>query len=62
MISSREADIRERTLDAVEVIVAETALGRGIAGVIDGEPPLGVEPTEDVVDRMRLLREIGYKL
>lgn len=50
------------TANAVEVIVAETALGRGIAGVIDGEPPLGVETTEDVADRMRLLREIGYKL
>lgn len=50
------------TANAVEVIVAETALGRGIAGVIDGEPPLGVETAEDVADRMRLLREIGYKL
>ena len=50
------------TANAVEVIVAETGLGRGIAGVIDGEPPLGVETAEDVADRMRLLREIGYKL
>ena len=50
------------TANAVEVIVAETALGRGIAGVIDGEPPVGVETAEDVADRMRLLRAIGYKL
>jgi hypothetical protein len=50
------------TANAVEVIVAETALGRGIAGVIDGEPPVGVETAADVADRMRLLRAIGYKL
>jgi adenosine/AMP kinase len=50
------------TANAVEVIVAETALGRGIAGVIDGEPPAGVETAGDVADRKRLLREIGYKL
>jgi adenosine/AMP kinase len=50
------------TANAVEVIVAETALGRGIAGVVDGEPPVGVETAEDVADRMRLLRAIGYKL
>ena len=42
--------------------LAETALGRGIVGVIDGEPPVGVETDDDVVDRKRLLRDIGYKL
>jgi uncharacterized protein len=50
------------TANPVEVIVAETALGRGIVGVIDGEPPLGVETDDDVADRKRLLRDIGYKL
>ena len=44
------------------MFVAETALGRGILGVIDGGSPLGVETDEDVADRKRLLRDIGYKL
>jgi adenosine/AMP kinase len=43
-------------------VVAETELGRGILGVIDGLSPLGVETDEDVVDRKQLLRTIGYKL
>jgi uncharacterized protein len=50
------------TANPVEAIVAETALGRGIVGVIDGEPPLGVETDDDVAARKRLLRDIGYKL
>ncbi|HXZ83748.1 MAG TPA: adenosine-specific kinase [Acidimicrobiales bacterium] len=50
------------TANPVEVIVAETGLGRGILGVVDGATPLGVETEEDVVDRMGLLRAIGYKL
>jgi len=44
-----------------EVIVAETAQGRGIVGVIDGFPPLGVENDDDVRWRKELLRNIGYK-
>jgi adenosine/AMP kinase len=50
------------TANPIQVIVAETELGRGILGVIDGLPPLGVETDEDVVDRKQLLRTIGYKL
>ncbi len=50
------------TANPVEVVVAATPLGRGIVGAIDGEPPLGVETGEDVVDRRNLLRAIGYKL
>ena len=50
------------TANPVEVIVAETTLGRGIVGVIDGERPVGVETDDDVTDRKRLLRDIGYKL
>jgi hypothetical protein len=50
------------TANAVEVIVAVTASGRGILGVVDGEPPLGVETDADVADRKALLRAIGYKL
>lgn len=50
------------TANAVDVLVAVTDRGRGIAGVIDGEPPLGVESEADVESRKALLRAIGYKL
>jgi adenosine/AMP kinase len=50
------------TANPVHVIVAETAAGRGILGVVDGGAPLGVESEADVAERKRLLREIGYKL
>jgi len=50
------------TANPVQVIVAETAAGRGILGVVDGGSPLGVESEADVAERKRLLREIGYKL
>ncbi len=46
----------------VEVLVAETELGRGVVGVVDGLPPAGVETAEDEADRKALLRRIGYKL
>ncbi len=50
------------TANPVDVVVAVTGRGRGIVGVIDGEPPLGVETEPDVADRRELLRAIGYKL
>jgi uncharacterized protein len=50
------------TANPVTVLVAETAAGRGIVGVIDGSPPLGVETETDVAARKDLLRQIGYKL
>lgn len=50
------------TANAVQVVVAETASGRGILGVVDGGSPLGVETDADVADRKRLLRDVGYKL
>jgi adenosine/AMP kinase len=50
------------TANPLEVIVAETEQGRGILGVVDGSPPLGVEKDEDVSARKELLRKIGYKL
>ncbi len=46
----------------VQVLVAETELGRGVVGVVDGLPPAGVETAEDEADRKALLRRIGYKL
>ena len=50
------------TSNTLEVIVAETALGRGILGVIDGATPVGVETDDDVAARRVLLKEFGYKL
>jgi adenosine/AMP kinase len=50
------------TANAADVIVAETAKGRAILGVIDGSSPHGVENEEDVVERKGLLRRFGYKL
>ena len=49
------------TANPTEVLVAETELGRGVIGVIDGEPPVGVEADEDIVWRKSFLRMIGYK-
>jgi len=50
------------TANPVEVLVAETEQGRGIVGVVDGEPPLGVETDADVAERKELLRRFGYKM
>jgi uncharacterized protein len=50
------------TANDVGVLVAVTERGRGIAGVIDGSPPVGVETEADVAERHQLLRDIGYKL
>lgn len=49
------------TANPLEVIVAETNLGRGVIAVIDGEPPLGIESEEDKIERSEFLRTIGYK-
>jgi uncharacterized protein len=50
------------TANPVEIVVAVTGNGRGITGVIDGSPPVGIEQDSDVADRRALLRAIGYKL
>jgi adenosine/AMP kinase len=50
------------TGNPVEVVVAASASGRGVLGVIDGAPPRGVEAERDVAERRRLLRRFGYKL
>jgi adenosine/AMP kinase len=49
------------TANPVEVIVAETDLGRGILGVIDGFKSKEIETEEDVRIRKDFLRKIGYK-
>ena len=49
------------TANPVQAVVAESELGRGVMGVIDGAPPKGVETAEDVEKRKQFLRMIGYK-
>lgn len=50
------------TANAISAVIAESGQGRGVVGVIDGEPPLGVEDEGGRQWRKGLLREIiGYK-
>ncbi len=50
------------TANPAEVLVAQTAQGRAILGVVDGSSPKGVEGAEDIAWRKDLLRKIGYKI
>jgi uncharacterized protein len=45
-----------------EVVLAVTAQGRGVMGVVDGSSPKGVEDEEEIKWRKGFLRQIGYKL
>ena len=49
------------TANEVEVVIAQTDLGRGALGVVDGFSPKGVETDKDVQERKEFLRMIGYK-
>ena len=50
------------TANPLEVIIAETAQGRGIIGVVDGSKSKGIETDADIMERRQFLRKIGYKL
>ncbi len=50
------------TANPVQVILAQTAQGRGILGVIDGYASKGVEAEADQQKRKDFLRMIGYKM
>ena len=50
------------TANPVEVIVAQTAQGRGVIGVVDGNSPRGVEDSSHRKQRHEFVRKIGYKL
>lgn len=50
------------TANPTEVLIAETELGRGILGVIDGSTPQGIEAEADIAWRKSFLRKIGYKV
>ncbi|MBN2415926.1 adenosine-specific kinase [bacterium] len=49
------------TANPTHVLIAENAQGRGIIGVVDGRPPLRVENEDDISQRVKFLRDIGYK-
>jgi hypothetical protein len=49
------------TANPLEILVLETDAGRGIVGVVDGKPPLGVETDVDAAQRRKLLQRLGYE-
>ena len=49
------------TANPVEILFIETLQGRAIVGVVDGFKPKGIETTDDMEERKRFLRNIGYK-
>ena len=55
------ASIYCATANPVQVILAESAQGRGILGVIDGIHTQGIEDADGVAWRKGFLRMIGYK-
>lgn len=46
------------TANPIQVIICETDQGRGIAGVVDGFFPKGVETVDDQKERISLLKDI----
>ncbi len=55
------ANIYCASANPVQVVLAETAQGRGILGVIDGTHTQGIEDADGVAWRVGFLRKIGYK-
>jgi uncharacterized protein len=49
------------TANPVEIVIARSAQGLGVMGVIDGSSPKGIEGPADVTARQQLLRKFGYK-
>ncbi len=49
------------TANPLSVLVAEHNGQRGVAGVLDGSPPRGVEGEAERAERHALLRRFGYK-
>lgn len=54
-------NIYAASANPMQVIVAETDLGRAVLGVVDGVKPKGFESEEHVRERKELLRKFGYK-
>jgi hypothetical protein len=51
--------IYRATANPAEVIITESALGRGIMGVIDGAKPRGIGGPDEVVSRRDFLRNLS---
>lgn len=49
------------TANPLAIVVAEHNGARGVMGVLDGNPPRGVEGDDDRAARHSMLREFGYK-
>ena len=49
------------TANPVEIIFVDTVQGRAILGVVDGFKPKGIETDNDMDERKKFLRNIGYK-
>jgi len=49
------------TSNPITVVLAATAEGRGILGVVDGDSTKGTESEADKKERHEFLRRIGYK-
>jgi len=49
------------TANPLQAVIVESSQGRGILGVVDGAPPIGVEADADAENRREFLRRIGYK-
>jgi len=58
---SEVCNIYAATANPLFVVVAETANGRGVLGVIDGQTPLGIEDSSERAWRAEFIRKIGYK-
>jgi uncharacterized protein len=50
------------TANPVEVVIFQSAQGRGILGVVDGSSPHGIEDPAAHTARKEMLRRFGYKL
>ncbi|BAL81583.1 adenosine-specific kinase [Caldisericum exile] len=54
-------NIYAASANPMQVIVAETDLGRAVLGVVDGVKPKGFEGVEHIKERKEILRKFGYK-
>ncbi len=50
------------TANPLQIIVAQTELGKACIGVVDGASPKGIETDQDKNERKDMLRKFGYKL
>jgi adenosine/AMP kinase len=49
------------TANPIEILYVQTEMGRAIIGIVDGFSSKGIETEEDIIERKKLLRKIGYK-